>query len=79
MQIDVGFGDVVFPSPESIEVPSFFEMPTGVILGYSRESAIAEKFHTMVLMAELNSRVKDFYDIWILCTSFDFDGERVIF
>ncbi len=77
MQIDIGFGDAVFPEPDEITMPSFFDMPTGKILGYTRESAIAEKYHAMIQMAELNSRMKDFYDIWILTTSFDFVGQRI--
>jgi len=77
MQIDIGFGDAVFPEPEKITMPSFFGMPTGQLLGYSRESAIAEKYHAMVQMAELNSRMKDFFDIWVLSTTFDFTLERI--
>ena len=77
MQIDIGFGDSVFPEPDRITMPSFFDMPTGQLLGYTRESAIAEKYHAMVQMAELNSRMKDFYDIWILSTAFDFTGNRL--
>jgi len=42
--------------------------------GYSRESAIAEKLQIMVYMGEINSRMKDFYDVWLLATRFDFDG-----
>jgi hypothetical protein len=42
--------------------------------GYSRESAIAEKLQVMVYLGEVNSRMKDFYDIWLLATHFDFDG-----
>jgi hypothetical protein len=43
-------------------------------MGYSRESAIAEKVEAMVRHRELNSRMKDFYDIWLLSRQFDFDG-----
>ena len=77
MQIDIGFGDMVFPEPDRIIMPSFFDMPKAEILGYTKESAIAEKFHAMVLMGALNSRIKDFYDIWILSKTFDFTGERL--
>jgi hypothetical protein len=77
MQIDIGFGDAVFPEPDRITMPSFFGMPAVQLLGYTRESAIAEKYHTMVQMAELNSRMKDFYDIWVLSTTFDFSLERI--
>src|SRR5690606_2213144 len=41
---------------------------------YSRESSIAEKFEAMVKLGMLNSRMKDFYDIWLLSRQFDFDG-----
>jgi len=41
------------------------------------ESAIAEKFQAMVKLGVLNSRMKDFYDIWVLSQSFHFDGEQL--
>ena len=41
---------------------------------YSLESVIAEKFQAIIYLADLNSRMKDFYDIYELCRSFDFDG-----
>jgi biotin carboxylase len=43
-------------------------------LGYSRESTIAEKVQAMIYLGEMNSRMKDFYDVWSLATHFDFDG-----
>jgi hypothetical protein len=45
-----------------------------VLQGYSRESAIAEKLQAMVYLGEINSRMKDFYDIWMLASHFAFDG-----
>ncbi|MDR3011607.1 MAG: nucleotidyl transferase AbiEii/AbiGii toxin family protein [Chitinispirillales bacterium] len=77
MQVDIGFGDVVFPKPDRITIPSFIDMPLARVLGYTRESVIAEKYHVMVQMAELNSRMKDFYDIWVLSKMFDFSGRRL--
>jgi hypothetical protein len=47
------------------------------MLCYSRESAIAEKFEVMVKLGILNSRMKDFYDIWLLSRQFDFDGTQL--
>jgi hypothetical protein len=44
------------------------------VQGYSRESAIAEKFQAMVYLGEINSRMKDFYDVWLLASTFAFDG-----
>ena len=63
MQIDIGFGDVVYPAPEKTEIPSMLEFPSPRLLCYSRESLIAEKFEAMLKHRELNSRMKDFHDI----------------
>jgi len=78
LQFDIGFGDVVVPKPETLEYPTLLDMDKPVIKAYSKESVIAEKFEAMLYLAELNSRMKDFYDIYSLCTSFDFDG-RVLY
>jgi hypothetical protein len=77
MQIDIGFGDIVFPAPELHLMPTFLDQPAPRVLCYSRESAIAEKFEAMVRLRELNSRMKDFYDIWQLSRQFDFDGTQL--
>ncbi len=74
MQMDVGFGDVVYPAPKMITFPTLIDSPAPHIQGYSRESVIAEKFHIMVNRGMLNSRMKDFYDIWLLSRQFDFKG-----
>ena len=78
MQIDIGFGDVVHPDPEESELPTMLDFPAPRVLCYSRESAIAEKFEAMVKLGILNSRMKDFYDIWLLSRLFDFDGSQLI-
>ena len=74
MQLDIGFGDVVTPEPEAVEYPAMLDFPAPALKGYSRESAVAEKFEAMVKLGVLNSRVKDFFDIWLLSRQFDFDG-----
>ena len=74
LQFDIGFGDVVVPNPEIMEYPTLLDMDIPIIRAYSKESIIAEKFEAMLYLAELNSRMKDFYDIFSLSTSFDFDG-----
>lgn len=74
MQIDVGFGDVVFPGALVTEYPTILGQATPKLRGYSRESAVSEKFEAMVKLGLLNSRMKDFYDIWLLSRQFDFDG-----
>ena len=77
MQIDIGFGDVVYPAPEIMVYPTLLDQPAPRLLCYSRESAIAEKFEAMTRLQGLNSRMKDFYDIWHLSRQFDFDGNQL--
>ena len=77
MQVDIGFGDVVYPEPEESELPTMLDSPAPRLLCYSRESSIAEKFEAMVKLGVLNSRMKDFYDIWLLSRQFDFDGAKL--
>jgi predicted nucleotidyltransferase component of viral defense system len=77
VQLDVGFGDVVVPAACAVEYPAILDFPAPRLKGYSRESAIAEKFHAMVRHGELNSRMKDFYDVWLLSRLFTFDGETL--
>ena len=77
MQIDIGFDDVIHPSPELLELPILLDFPAPRLLCYSRESVIAEKFQAMVKLGAINSRMKDFYDIWLLCRQFDFEGRKL--
>ncbi len=77
MQIDVGFGDAVVPMPLEIDVPTMLDFPAPKLRGYQRETTIAEKFHAMVMLGTLNTRMKDFYDIWLLAQCFDFDAKQL--
>jgi len=77
MQVDIGFGDVVYPEPEALDFPTMLNFPAPRLLCYSRESSIAEKLEAMVKLGFLNSRMKDFYDIWLLSRQFDFDGAEL--
>jgi len=77
MQIDVGFGDTVVPAPVPIRIPPLLDFPAPELRGYSRESAIAEKLQSMVRLGEINSRMKDFLDIWLLAGRYHFDGSTL--
>lgn len=74
MQLDIGFGDILIPKPEQIEYPTLLDQPHPILIGYTMESTIAEKLEAMVKLGIANSRMKDFYDIWLLSRQFDFDG-----
>jgi predicted nucleotidyltransferase component of viral defense system len=75
MQIDVGFGDQVTPEIKEIEFPTLLGMEPPRVSAYSIESVVAEKFEAALDLADLNSRMKDFYDLWALSRSYDFDGK----
>jgi hypothetical protein len=75
--IDIGFSDVITPGPVELDYPTILDLPAPRVHGYTRESTIAEKFEAMVKLGELNSRMKDFHDIWYLARHFDFDGTRL--
>jgi predicted nucleotidyltransferase component of viral defense system len=74
VQVDMGFSDVVVPEALELDYPTLLDLPAPHLRGYSRESAVAEKFEAMTKLDILNSRMKDFYDIWLLARQFDFDG-----
>lgn len=73
MQVDVGFGDIVHPGPVDSNLPTMLDDPPPRLLGYTLDSVIAEKFEAMVKLGDLNSRMKDFHDIWLLSMQFEFD------
>lgn len=77
VQLDVGFGDAIAPAATDIDYPTILDFPAPRLKGYSRETTVAEKFHAMVKLGILNSRMKDFFDIWLLSRQFAFDGEAL--
>lgn len=73
--IDFGVGDIIVPSPAERSIPVLlpeFEKPN--VLTYSLESTVAEKLDAVISLMEATGRMKDFYDIYYLATSFDFEG-----
>jgi predicted nucleotidyltransferase component of viral defense system len=74
MQIDIGFGDVTTPAPTFADYPTLLDLPAPRLKGYSKETVIAEKFEAMTKLGMLNSRMKDYFDIWSLSRQFDFEG-----
>lgn len=77
MQVDVGFGDLIHPGAIQVDYPSLLDMVRPSLLSYTPESVIAEKSQAMVHLGNLNSRMKDFYDIWRMSRQFDFKGETL--
>ena len=74
MQVDFGFSDVITPAPVPITYPSVLDHPPAQLLAYNRETSIAEKSEAMTKLGEINSRMRDFFDVWALSQSFAFEG-----
>lgn len=75
--VDVGFGDAIEPGAEDIDLPVLLEMPSPHLRAYSQETVIAEKLHAMVMLGLANSRMKDYYDVWMLQRGFEIDAGRL--
>ena len=77
MQIDIGFGDVISPSPLWVEYPALLDGDAPKLLAYTLDSAIAEKYQAMVYLDMANSRMKDFFDIWYLMHNQNFKSKQL--
>jgi len=74
VQVDVGFGDAITPGPERASYPTLLDHPRPEVLVYPREAVVAEKLEAMVSLGVTNSRMKDFYDLFVLASRFPFTG-----
>ena len=78
IQIDIGFSDELASNAESVEYPNILsDLKQTRMKGYPKEAVVAEKFHAMVRHAELNSRMKDYYDLWLISKTFEFDPKSL--
>lgn len=77
LQIDVAFGDVVSPKPRVVEYPTLLDFPAPKIRAYSPEPVVAEKFQAIVALGIANTRMKDFYDLWVLAERMQFEGAKL--
>ncbi|TAJ77474.1 MAG: nucleotidyl transferase AbiEii/AbiGii toxin family protein [Gallionellaceae bacterium] len=75
IQIDIGYGDAVTPAPEDITYPTVLDFAAPKLRAYPIYTVVAEKFQAMVWLGIANSRMKDFYDIWIIMRRFPFEGQ----
>lgn len=75
--VDIGFGDAIEPGAEDIDLPVLLEMPSPRLRAYPQESVIAEKLHAMVVLGLANSRMKDYYDVWMLQRGYKIDEARL--
>ena len=67
LQVDIGFGDAVTPAPESVSYPVLLEdLPAPQLRSYPKYTVVAEKFHAVCLLGMSNTRMKDYFDLWVL-------------
>lgn len=77
-QIDIGFGDAVTPKAKLATLPSFLDLPEAELKVYPVYTVIAEKFQAMVMLGIANSRIKDFYDLWIIGKEHNIKGPLLV-
>ena len=77
LQVDIGFGDAVTPGVVEAEFPTLLDFPAPRLRAYPRETVVAEKFEAVVRLGMANTRMKDFYDLWAMATTFEFTGESL--
>lgn len=78
ISIDIGFGDVIVPERVIMDFPVVLSDESPRVYAYSLCSSIAEKFEVIVSLAYDNSRLKDYYDLYVLATTHDFDGADMV-
>ncbi len=78
IQVDIGFGDIITPAAVEVEYPTILKFPAPIIRTCPRETVVAEKLHAMVFLGIANSRMKDFFDMYVLAKDFDFDGGTLV-
>lgn len=67
LQVDIGFGDAVTPGPQPIQYPTLIaDVPAPAMRAYPKATVVAEKLHAVSVLGMTNSRMKDFFDLWVL-------------
>ena len=72
LQLDIGFGDRIHNGPVEVRFPTLIDQTQPLIMVYSKETALAEKLQIIVSLNYETSRMKDFYDIYYLCSHSSF-------
>lgn len=78
LHLDVSFANVITPKEILVNYPSLLGMPEFKLYGYPYETVIAEKFQAMVDLGSINSRMKDFFDLWLLSEQVNIAGKTLV-
>jgi predicted nucleotidyltransferase component of viral defense system len=74
IQVDIGYGDTIIPGPLGADFPTLLDFPAPHLQVYTHETVVAEKFQAIIMLGIANSRMKDFYDLWVITRRFSFEG-----
>ena len=77
LQVEIGFGDALVPDAVSAILPVILDFPAPQLRCYQQLTVIAEKFQAMIKLGNLNSRMKDFYDIWNIIQHEEISGAEL--
>lgn len=79
LQVDIGFGDTVTPAPETVDYPTLLDnLPAPRLRAYPKHTVVAEKFHAVCLLGMANTRMKDYFDLWVLLTEDTLDPGELL-
>ena len=79
LQVDIGFGDVVTPAPETISYPVLLDdLPPPSLRAYTKYTVVAEKFQALCTLGMANSRMKDYFDLWVLLREGDLNDAELV-
>jgi len=79
LQVDIGFGDVVTPAPETVQYPVLLDdLPPPSLRAYPKYTVVAEKFQALCALGMANSRMKDYFDLWVLLREGDLDDAELV-
>lgn len=70
--IDLATGDPIYPGPDDYKYESLIENEIYKVWAYNLETVLAEKIETILSKLETSSRMKDYYDIYLIY-KFKFD------
>lgn len=78
LQVDIGFGDAVTPAPEAVHYPVLLhDLPAPQLRAYPKYTVVAEKLHAVCLLGMANTRMKDYFDLWVLLTEGVLDPQEL--
>jgi len=78
IQIDIGFSDEIKPKPSLVHFPTILDLPAPEIYTYHPETVLSEKVDAIFYHGEMNTRMKDFYDIWVISNDFQIEGGLLV-